>query len=190
MFENEKTEEILNVLKNSGVILLPTDTVWGLSADVTDNAAVERIIAIKKRKPEKGFICLVDSLEMLKMYVGKLHPRIETLLHYHHRPLTVIYDTPILPVADSVCAADGSIAFRIVKDPFCAHLIQLYGKPLVSTSANVSEAPFPTGFGSISSEILEQVDLVVRYKQHTKDTILPSTIVRLTNDEELDFIRE
>jgi L-threonylcarbamoyladenylate synthase len=190
MFENEKIEEILTALKNSGVILLPTDTIWGLSADITDDSAIEKIISIKKRVPEKGFICLVDSLEMLKTYVGKLHPRIETLLHYHHRPLTVIYDAPILPVSKHICANDGSIAIRIVQDPFCANLIKLFGKPIVSTSANVSGSPFPTGFGSISSEILQQVDFVVRYKQHTKETVMPSTIVRLSNDEELDFIRE
>ena len=190
MFENEKIEEILTVLNNSGVILLPTDTIWGLSADISNDLAIEKIITIKKRKPEKGFICLVDSLEMLKLYVGKLHPRVETLLHYHNRPLTVIYDAPILPVSPHVCAPDGSIAFRIVQDHFCANLIKLFGKPIVSTSANISNAPFPTGFGSISSEILEQVDMVVRYKQHTKEVVMPSTIVRLRNDEELEFIRE
>ncbi len=190
MFENEKIEELLTILKNNGVILLPTDTIWGLSADITDDKAVEKIIQIKQRKPDKGFICLVDSLEMLKLYVGKLHPRVETLLHYHNRPLTVIYDKPILPVSAHVCATDGSIAFRIVQDAFCANLIKHYGKPLVSTSANISGSPFPSGFGSISSEILQQVDFVVRYKQQGKDIVLPSTIVRLTNDEELDFIRE
>jgi L-threonylcarbamoyladenylate synthase len=170
MFENEKFDEILTVIRNGEVILYPTDTIWGIGCDATNEKAVERIIDIKSRRSDKGFVVLVDSIEMLKKFVKHVHPRVETLISFHERPLTVIYD-------------EG-------KGPFCRELIKQFGKPLVSTSANISGEPFPAHFGEISSEIFEKVDFVVKYKQDSKDQGEPSVIVRLNEQEELDFIRE
>jgi L-threonylcarbamoyladenylate synthase len=189
MFENEKFEEILTVLKQGGIILYPTDTIWGIGCDATNEAAVEKINALKNRKDKNGYVLLVDSLETLKNYVAHVHPRIETLLHFHERPLTVIYDEGV-GLASSVLGKDGSVGIRIVKDAFCRELIRQFGKPLVATSANVTGQPFPSHYGEISSAILEKVDLVVRFKQDHKEKGEPSVIVRLNEFEELDFIRE
>ena len=190
MFENEKFQEILTTLRQGGVILYPTDTIWGIGCDATNPEAVDKISAIKARSPEKGYVILVDSLEMLKKYVGELHPRVETLLSYHTRPLTIIYDK-VEGLASNVCAPDGSIGIRIVQDAFCRELITQFNSPIVSTSANRSGEPFPTHYGEISSDILEKVDLVVRYKQDSKEHNEPSVIARFNLEyEELDFLRE
>ena len=189
MFENEKFDEILTVLRKGGVILYPTDTIWGIGCDATQEDAVEKILTLKNRKSDKGFVLLVDSIEMLKNYVDHVHPRVETLLSFHDRPLTVIYEQGV-GLASNVLAIDGSIAIRVVKDAFCRELIQQFGRPLVSTSANVSGAPFPAHFGEINSDVIEKVDFIVKYKQDNKEKGEPSVIVRLNKDEELDFIRE
>lgn len=189
MFENEKFDEILTIIRKGGVVLYPTDTIWGIGCDATHEKSVERILAIKEREKGKGLVILVDSIPMLKQYVEHVHPRIETLLSFHERPLTVVYGKG-KEVAHSVLAADGSIAVRVVQDPFCKELIKQLGKPLVSTSANVSGKPFPSHFGEISSEIFEKIDFVVKYKQDSKEQGEPSVIVQLNEQEELDFIRE
>lgn len=189
MFENEKFDEILTVLRKSGVILYPTDTIWGIGCDASDAIAVEKILKLKNDRNNKGFVLLVDSIDTLKKYVNHVHPRIETLLSFHERPVTVVYEEGV-GLATNVLSADGSIAIRVVRDAFCRELIRQLGKPLVSTSANISGAAYPTHFGEISSDILENVDFIVKYKQDNKERGEPSVIVRLNKDEELDFIRE
>lgn len=188
MFENEKFDEILAVLRRGGVILYPTDTIWGIGCDATNADAVSRITKIKERSADKGYILLVDSLEMLKKYVTSVHPRVQTLLAYHTRPLTMIYDESV-GVASNVLALDGSVAVRIVQDAFCRELIRQFGKPIVKSSAKLEGQPHPGYYGEISSDILEKVDMVVRLKQDVKERGEPSVIARFT-DEELDFIRE
>lgn len=190
MFENEKFQEILSTLRQGGVILYPTDTIWGIGCDATNEAAVDRISEIKARPPEKGYVLLVDSIEMLKKHVGEVHPRVETLLSYHTRPLTIIYEESF-GVASNVLAPDGSVAIRIVQDAFCRELIAQLGKPIVSTSANRSGEPFPSHYGEISSDVLEMVNLVVKYKQDNKERGEPSVIARFDSEaEELEFLRE
>jgi L-threonylcarbamoyladenylate synthase len=189
MFENEKFEEILNVLRQGGTILLPTDTVWGIGCDATNHEAVEKVNTIKERPSGKGYVLLVDSIDMLKNHVMHVHPRIETLLGYHERPLTIIYDEGV-GLASNVLGKDGSVAIRVVKDAFCRELILQFGKPIVATSANVNKEAMPTNYGEISSDILEKVDFVVKLKQDSKEHGEPSIIARLNEFEELDFIRE
>ncbi len=189
MFENEKFDEILTVLRKSGVILYPTDTIWGIGCDATDSIAVEKILKLKNERRNKGLVLLVDSIDTLKKYVDHVHPRIETLLSFHERPVTVIYENGV-GLAHQAMALDGSIAIRVVRDAFCRELIRQFGKPLVSTSANISDAQYPAHFGEISSDILENIDFIVKYKQDNKERGEPSVIVRLNKDEELDFIRE
>jgi L-threonylcarbamoyladenylate synthase len=190
MFENEKFQEILTILRHGGVILYPTDTIWGIGCDATNEAAVEKISQIKGRPSEKGYVLLVDSIEMLKKHVGEVHPKVETLLSYHTRPLTIIYDESF-GLASNVLAPDGSIGIRIVQDAFCRELIAQLGVPLVSTSANKSGSPFPSHYGEISSDILEKIDLVVKFKQDNKERGEPSVIARFNPEqEELEFLRE
>lgn len=184
----ESQNEILNILNNKGVILFPTDTIWGIGCDATQEDAVKKVYDIKNRDINKPLIVLVSSLEMLKDYVESIHPKIETLLMFHERPLTVIYEEG-KNLAANVIAKDGSIGIRVVLDEFCKSLIEAFGKPLVSTSANISGQPFPRNFGEISSDILEQVDYVVKIRQNEKSLNTPSIVVKLDDKEELFFIR-
>jgi L-threonylcarbamoyladenylate synthase len=187
--EKDQISDIIRVLASGGTMLYPTDTIWGIGCDATNEAAVQKIYDLKQRHKGKGFVILVSDIAMLRTYVRQVHPRIDTLLAYHTRPLTVVYDkSKNLP--DNVTAPDSSIAIRVTNDPFCRELISTFGKPLVATSANVSDKGFPHHFGEISSEIIEGVDYVVKYRQSDKGKHEPSVIVRMGEGEELDFVRE
>jgi L-threonylcarbamoyladenylate synthase len=190
MFENEKFDEILAVLRRGGTILYPTDTIWAIGCDATNADAVQHLTEIKTGKPENGYILLVDSLEMLKKHVTVVHPRVQTLLAYHTRPLTMIYEKAT-GVASNAHAKDGTVAVRIVQDPFCRELIRQFGKPIIKSSANVKGDKFPAVYGEIKSDILEKVDMVVRLKQDVKERGEESIIARFNAEgEELDFLRE
>lgn len=181
--------EVARILENGGIICYPTDTIWGIGCDATQEEAIARISALKGRPPEKGYVLLVSNLAMLKHYVPKIHPRLETLLAYHQRPLTIVYDRAVhLPA--SVKAPDGSVAIRIPKDDFCPKLIEALGKPILSTSANVSGEPWPPTFGAISSDILRAVDYVAKHRQDDKIPGEPSSIARLDRYQELEFLRD
>ncbi len=189
MLDTVHLNEIIKTLEEGGLILLPTDTIWGISCDATRPEAIEKIYTLKQRAKDNPFILLVDSIKMLKQYTLRIHPRIETLLGYHKRPLTVIYDKGTnLP--SITLANNESVAIRIVQDELCRQIIQTFGKPIVSTSANISKEPFPNNFGEVSSKIIQGVDYVVPYRQLEKSLNRPSVIVRLNQQEELDFIRE
>lgn len=181
--------DIARILESGGLICYPTDTIWGIGCDATNEAAIERLSALKGQPPGQGYILLVDSIEMLKRYTFRVNPRVETLLAYLQRPLTVIYESPH-DLPEPVKAKNGTVAVRVVNDQFCQELIQALGKPIVSTAACVSGEPFPPTFGAISSEILGNVDYVVKYRQDDKEPHTPSSIARLDRHNELEFIRE
>ncbi|MGB1216529.1 MAG: L-threonylcarbamoyladenylate synthase, partial [Saprospiraceae bacterium] len=181
--------KLMGVLSSDGLVLLPTDTVWGIGCDATSAKAVEKIYLLKNRPKDKPLIVLVDGMEMLKDYVAHVHPKIETLLNFHERPLTVIYGEA-RNIAPNACANDGSIGIRIVRDDFCRKVISDFGKPIISTSANVSGQDFPRNFGEISSDILMGVDFVSKIKQSDKKRSEPSVIVKLAENGELEFLRE
>lgn len=187
-FDKDNLEEISAIIEKDRVILYPTDTIWGIGCNAQSDIAIQKIIDIKGRKPDKGFIVLVESMEMLKNFVESVHPKIETLLSHHVRPLTVVYPKArnLSPLA---CAPDGSVAIRIVRDEFCKELIWACGVPLISSSANVTGSPFPANFGEISSEIISAVDYVVKYRQNETTKHEPSIIAKVTNKKELEFIR-
>ena len=188
MFGRDNLEKINSVLEDGGLILYPTDTIWGIGCDATNPVAVQRIFNLKQRPTSKPFVLLVNSIEMLKEYVGQVHPRIETLLLHHIQPLTVVYDKgKNLP--DIAMAANGSVAIRVVMDSFCKELIGQFGKPLVASSANISDRPFPANFGGISSDVITGVDYVVKWKQGEKKLNQPSVIAKLSDKGELDFLR-
>lgn len=189
MMQIDTMTEVNVILEKGGTILFPTDTIWGIGCDACNAKAVDKVYSLKERDPSKPFILLADSVDMIKKYVKQVHPRIDTLLMHHVRPLTVIYeDAQNLP--DNVIAQDGSVAFRVPQDPFCRALIESYGRPLVATSANVSGQPFPSKFGGISSQIIQGVDYVVKNARKEEVDNEPSVIVRLDKRGELDFIRE
>ncbi len=189
MFEKDNLENIKAVLENGGLILYPTDTIWGIGCDATNSHAVEKVYQLKQRDRDKGFIILVDSVEMIKKYVKHIHPRIDTLLLHHVRPLTIIFDNA-RNLPDNLISQDGSIAIRLVQDDFCRELIRTLGKPVVATSANISNAPFPNNFGEISSAVIEGVDYVFKQRRYEKENKTPSVIVKAQDDGELIFIRE
>lgn len=188
MTQDYNVLSVLPILESGGLILYPTDTIWGVGCDATNADAVNRVFDLKQRDRSKPFVLLVSDIEMLKNYVHEMHPRLQTLLQYHKRPLTIIYENAKNLPANCI-GADGSVAIRIVQDKFCNELIAAYGKPLVASSANISDEPFPQFFGEISSEVISGVDLVVDYRRWDKTPSAPSVIARLDERDELQFLR-
>ena len=185
-FETE-VEEALDVLKKGGVILYPTDTIWGIGCDATSEEAVMRIYQLKKREDSKSMIILMaDEREVLR-YVAAPDLAVFDFLEEQTRPTTIIFEGAIgLP--SNLIAADGSIAIRIVKDPFCRHLIRRLRKPIVSTSANISGQASPASFADIPLQIIKAVDHVVKWRQDDHSNSLPSQIIRWVNGR-VEYIR-
>lgn len=181
-------QSIVSILKNDGIILMPSDTIWGIACDATNPTAVERIFNVKQKNKKEPLILLADSMHMVKRYVRHVHPRMETLLELHHRPLTVIYDQGI-NLAPQVASEDQSVAIRIVKDSFCQKLIRRLRRPLAFSPARIGQNPYPTNFGSISSEVIIKMDHVVRHRQQEIHGFEPSVIVRILENGQMDFVR-
>lgn len=188
MYFKDKIEDIITILKNGGSILYPTDTIWGIGCDALSEEAIKKVYQLKERPEDKPLTVLVDSIEMLKKYIPDIHPRVETLHTYHKLPLTLIYENA-LEFPDLLLGNNRSAGIRIVKDEFCCALIQAFGRPIVSTSANISNEPFPNNFGEISSPILQGVDYVVRHRQEEKNNPQPSVVARYDQNGELIFLR-
>ena len=178
----------LEVLQKGGVILYPTDTVWGIGCDATNEAAVARIFNLKKRVDTKAMIVLVEEERSILNYVNQSDLPIFDYIKGIHKPTTVIYENAI-GLASNLIAADKSIAIRVVKDLFCKQLIHAFGKPIVSTSANISGYPTPLCFGDISLDIIEGVDYTVKHRQEEATLQQPSSIIRWDRDGNLIIIR-
>ncbi len=187
--EREEIELIASVIEKGGIVLSPTDTVWALCCDATNPATVERVKEIKKKFQNSGMVVVVESVEMLKNYISELHPRMETLLTFHKRPMTVIYPG-FKNLAPNVAADDKSIAVRVTLNEFLKEIIWECGKPIVASSANISGSASPENFSSINPEILSAVDYVVKYRQSDNTKQSGASIVRLSSTAELDFIRQ
>ncbi len=188
MSVHHDVKEAVHVLQNGGTILYPTDTIWGIGCDATQVKAVEKVFRIKERVQEKSLIVLVRDLDMLQHYVEHLPEIAIELLASVSDPMTIIYPgARNLP--RNVTADDGSIAIRIPKHDFCQEIIGALGKPITSTSANVSGAPNPFSFSNIVDPIKEAVDHVVpvRYQAITRPK--PSTIVKIDKNGEMHIIR-
>ncbi|TCC95821.1 threonylcarbamoyl-AMP synthase [Pedobacter hiemivivus] len=181
-------EKALAVLKDGGVILYPTDTVWGLGCDATNEQAVAKINEIKGRAADKSFIILLDTDNKLQSYVNEVPDVAYDLIEYAENPLTLVFPGA-KNLAKNVINADGSIGIRIAKHDFCQQLIQRFRKPITSTSANVSGAPTPLFFDEISDEIKEAVDYIVDLEQELKTNKKPSTIMKLAPGGQFSFIR-
>jgi len=170
-------DKCLEVLQSGGIILYPTDTVWGLGCDATNAAAVEKIFAVKQRPEAKSLIVLLADERDVLQYVAAPDLSVFDYLDAAPKPTTVIYDS-IIGLAENLLAADGSAGIRIVKEPFCKHLIKRFRKPIVSTSANISGQPTPGSFQDISSSVKEAVDYVVQYRQQDTTPATPSAVVK------------
>lgn len=185
----QEVEKALAVLKNGGIILYPTDTVWGLGCDATNEAAVAKINAIKGRATDKSFIILLDTDAKLQSYVDEVPDVAYDLIEYAEHPLTLVFPNA-KNLAKNVINEDGSVGIRIVKHDFCQQLIQRFRKPITSTSANVSGAATPLFFDEISAEIKEAVTYVVDWEQELKSSKKPSTIMKLAPGGQFSFIRK
>jgi L-threonylcarbamoyladenylate synthase len=177
------------VLKSGGTILYPTDTIWGIGCDATNPKAVRKIYRIKKRIESKNLIVLVEDEERLKKHAGSIPDIAWDLIRSIDTPLTIIYPDG-RNLAKNVIAEDGSIAIRIVKNEFCTRLISRFGKPVVSTSANISGQAAPLMFKLISDEIKNEVDYVVNLYQNVLREVKPSTIIKLDVSGEFEIIRK
>jgi L-threonylcarbamoyladenylate synthase len=181
-------EKCLATLKSGGTILYPTDTIWGIGCDATNAEAVAKIYAIKKRDEKKSMIILLANIADIENYAQAPDENIKSLIANTERPLTIIY-----PAAKNLAAnlinEDGTIAIRVVKDAFCEYLIKAFGKPIVSTSANISGEETAKHFGEISTEIKTSVDYIVEQRQKERGNTAASKIVKWDGDK-IVVIRE
>jgi len=178
----------LEILKRGGVILYPTDTIWGIGCDATNEEAVKKIYAIKKRPDERSMIVLVAGEREVLRHVSQPDLRVFDYLKTTQKPTTVIYEGAI-GLADNLIGKEGSIGIRVCRDEFCRHLIKRFRKPIVSTSANISGEPSPKNFSEIGDEIKKSVDYVVQYRQNDHATAEPSAIIRWNKDGTTDILR-
>ena len=181
-------EEALKILHTGSLILYPTDTVWGIGCDATNAAAVAKIYALKKRSDEKSMIVLLADETEIPKYITQPNPEIFDYIKGIHKPTTFIYEGGT-NLAANMIQADGTIGIRLTKDPFCKQLINRFGKPLVSTSANISGYPAPALFEDIDVEIKNGVDYIVQHRQDDLTAAIPSAIVKLNADGSLTIIR-
>lgn len=182
-------EQAKEVLKKGGVILYPTDTIWGIGCDATNPEAVKRIYEIKKRTDSKSMLVLLDKPEKISLYVKEVPEISWDLVDLAESPLTIIYPGAI-KLAQNLIAEDGSIGIRITKEQFSKDLIYKFNKPIVSTSANISGEPSPACFDDISEEIKNSVDYVVKYSQNFNQKSKPSGIIKVELNGEIKVIRK
>jgi len=192
MIKPEQKSEIENcipVLKSGGVILYPTDTIWGLGCDATNENAVEKIFELKKRPESKAMIVLLDSEKKLGKYIRHVPDAAWDLIEYSERPLTIIYPGAV-NLAKNLVGSDGTIAIRIPKHDFCRELISRFGKPIVSTSANFSGEQFPASFAEINPGLKQQCDYVVNLPSEKSKKGKPSIIMSLGVKGEIRILRK
>lgn len=178
----------VQILTQGGLILYPTDTVWGIGCDATNPEAVEKVFKLKQRHDSKALICLVADDRMLGKYIKKIPDVAYDILDVTEEPITIIYDGA-RQLAPNLVADDNSIAIRIPNDEFCFQLLRKFNKPIVSTSANISGQPTPKSFKEISNEIIKGVDYVVNLHRE-KVCTKPSSIIKLSNDGKVQIIRK
>lgn len=188
LFELE-VQNALDVLRSGGIILYPTDTIWGLGCDALDEKAVARIYQLKNREDSKSMIILLADDRDIMKYVAAPDPAVFDFIEQQERPTTIIFDHAI-GLAENVIAEDGSVAIRLTSDPFCRHLIKRLQRPIVSTSANISGGPSPGNFKDISEAIRSGVDYVVKWRQDDTASSQPSRIIKWKGSGEYDVIRK
>lgn len=181
-------QNAFEVIQNGGIILYPTDTVWGIGCDATNAEAVSKIYKLKQRAETQSMIVLMNGEKMMYNVFREIPEVAWQILDLSESPTTLILDDP-RNVAANVIGADKTLGIRIVKEPFCYKLMERMKKPLVSTSANLSGQPTPKSFAEISPEIINGVDYVVNL-QHDKVSGKPSTIIKLTKDSQVKIIRK
>lgn len=192
MLTKDQTNDIaeaVKVIRSGGVVLYPTDTIWGIGCDASNAEAVARVYAIKQRVDSKALICLLGSDANLNLYVSEVPAVAYDLIEFAERPLTIIYDGA-RNLAPNLLADDGSVGIRVTKEEFSKTLCMRCKCALVSTSANISGRPSPATFADIDAEILAAVDYVCTSRRNEKAAGRPSSIMKLTSSNEIKIIRE
>ncbi|MFC3198775.1 L-threonylcarbamoyladenylate synthase [Parapedobacter deserti] len=187
--QSSDIEKALDTLRAGGLILYPTDTIWGIGCDATNAEAVDAVFRLKGRAQGKSLIVLLDTDNKLQSYVSDVPEVAYQLIEYTERPLTIVY-SDAKNLAPNLLAEDGSVGIRIVNHTFCTRLLQRFRKPIVSTSANVSGQPAPRNFGEIAPEIIGGVDYVVQYGQDDLTERQASIVMKLESGGKFSFIRK
>ena len=182
-------DKAIQCLRSGGIILYPTDTVWGIGCDATNEAAVAKVYELKKRADSKAMICLVDSDSRVQRYVKNVPNVAWDLMELADKPTTVILDDAV-NLAPNLIAEDGSIAVRITREAFSKELCYRFQKPLVSTSANISGEPTAPNYRDIAQEIIDGVDYVCWTRRQEHKPHAPSSIIKLTKTGEVTIIRK
>ena len=179
----------LEVLEKGGIILYPTDTIWGIGCDATNEKAVEKIYRIKQRSDQKSMLVLLDNPNKIPSYIREIPDVAWDLIELSEKPLTIIY-SGAKNLAKNLISSDGSIGIRITNDSFSQKLISKFGKPIVSTSANLSGEPSPSNYSEINQKIIDAVDYVVNWRQDDFSKTTPSGIIKLEPNGEIQIIRK
>lgn len=185
----EDIKKACEVMQAGGVILYPTDTIWGLGCDATNAEAVKKVYDIKHRMDQKAMLVLVDSSVKIDFYVPDVPEVAWDLVELTTKPLTIIYSNA-RNLADNLTASDGSVGIRVTNEEFSKQLCFRFRKAIVSTSANISGEPSPSIFDEISSEIKDQVDYIVNYRQNDISRATPSSIIKLESNGVVKVLRE
>ncbi len=185
----EQISKAAKVLRAGGIILYPTDTIWGIGCDATNAKAVEKVFALKQRSDSKSLVTLAADMNMVAMHVRQIPETAEMLVEVSDKPLTIIYPGA-MGLAANVPAEDGSVGIRIPANDFCTGLIRRLGRPIVSTSANISGEAAPAKLAQIAQEIIDGVDFVVDESMDRGATHKASSIIKLGLSNEVQIIRE
>lgn len=185
---NEDIKKACQVMREGGVILYPTDTIWGIGCDATNEAAVRRVYEIKQRADSKAMLVLVDTPVKVDFYVQDVPEIAWDLIDVADKPLTIIY-SGARNLASNLLAEDGSVGIRVTNEEFSRRLCQQFRKAIVSTSANISGRPSPHNFAEISDDIKSAVDYIVSFRQDEKANPKPSSIIKLSVGGEIQIIR-
>lgn len=185
----EDIRKAIDVMRHGGIILYPTDTIWGIGCDATNAEAVSKVYQIKQRADAKALITLVDSEAKVEAYVQDVPSMAWDLIDNSQKPLTIIYDHPRY-LAPNLLAPDGSAAIRITREPFSQQLCLQFRRPIVSTSANISGQPSPQTFADISDEIRQAVDYICTSRQQERQPAQPSSIIKLSEGNVIKIIRK
>lgn len=185
----EDIHRALDILRKGGIILYPTDTIWGIGCDATNPKAVDAIYRLKRRNESHSMLVLVESTERLSDFCAEVPVVAEQLSELSERPCTLVLDHAI-NLAPNLIASDGSIGIRVTRDSYSRELCQRLRRPIVSTSANISGQPSPAFFSQISEEIINGVDYVAEWRRNDETDVQPSSIIKIASDGQFKILRQ
>lgn len=185
----DKMHQLTNALHNDGLVLLPTRGLWSIACNMQSPLAYNKLLQLKKNVSDYPITIMVNSVEMLKHYFPNIHPRIETLLYYFERPISIIYADELRDIPDYIANEHKSITVRLAQEPLCTTLIDLMSEPIIVSSARDNTISFPRSFGDIGSQILRNMDYICRHRA-VENGFEPEVIIQYDQKGDLTFIRE